>query len=224
MVLAGGDDVVCGSGADPLADTCVPANTAAPDPRITAIVPLDGSSQFLRFAELGRITVPSLAVGEAWEQVQDWQARQHAALSAQPNYRADVRNSVHASFGGNCAAARVLFSFRVISETQFKRNMAAPQCSTALPQIEVNRLAAKYAIAFLKTHLAGETGYQHMLTPGWALTREADIEFFVTEKREGESPDEEWPGYFWYFPHQPGSARIRAERDPLSVPAVERIE
>lgn len=67
MVLAGGDDVVCGSPADPLADTCVPAYTSAPDRRIKAIVPLDGSSQLLRFAELARITVPSMAIGEAWD-------------------------------------------------------------------------------------------------------------------------------------------------------------
>jgi predicted dienelactone hydrolase len=225
MVLAGGDDVVCGSPEDPLTDTCVPVNTTGPDPRIKAIVPLDGSSQLLHFDELQRITVPSMAIGEAWgSQMQDWQARQHAAISGPPSYRADIRNTVHASFAANCTAPRVLFLLGAIGEAQLKKNLSAPQCTTALPQMEVLRLAAKYAVAFLKTHLAGETGYQRVLTPGWALTQEADVEFFVTEKRDGDSVDVEWPDSFWYFPHQPGSAQSHALWDPVAGPRIDPIE
>lgn len=182
MALAGGDDLICGSPDDPLTDTCIPARSTLPDARIKAIVPLDGSSQLLHFAELARITIPTMAIGEAWgSQMQDWQARQHAAISGSPSYRADILNTVHASFGGNCLAARVLAFYHVITAAQLNKNLSAPQCSSALPQLEVNRLAAKYAIAFLKTYLAGESGYQAILTPGWALTRERDVEFFVTD-------------------------------------------
>jgi hypothetical protein len=103
--------------------------------------------------------------------------------------------------------------------------MNAPYCSLKPPppaegkeelqllsQREVNRLAAKYAIAFLKTHLVGETGYQHMLTPGWARTREPNIEFFVTEPRNATSLGED-PSTFRYFLH-PGVLSEPVKKDP----------
>jgi len=55
---------------------------SAPDPRIKAIVTLDGSNQVLHFAELTRVQVPALGIGEEWNAVMDWQARQHAAFRA----------------------------------------------------------------------------------------------------------------------------------------------
>jgi predicted dienelactone hydrolase len=224
LVLASGDDIVCGSTDDPLADTCVPAQTSLPDPRIKAVVPLDGSSQLLHFAELERTTVPSIGIGEPFgAQMQDFQARQHAAISAQPNYRVDVRNTVHNSFAMGCTVARVLNSMGLMTATQLKNNLLQPQCATALPQVEVHRLAATYAVAFLKTYLVGEPGYQEILTPGWALTREENIEFFVTEKRGG-SVNEELPGFFTYFPHQPGSAHAQAQRDPVVPRGVSIID
>ena len=60
-------------------------------------------------------------------------------------------------------------------------------------------------IAFLKTELVGEPGYQEMLTRGWALTHETAVEFFETEKRNANSIYEEWPDFSTYFMHQPGS-------------------
>lgn len=203
MVLAGGDDVACGSPEDPLQDTCLPARAAVPDGRIRAIVPLDGSSQLLHFTELRRIDVPSMAVGEAWDQVGDWQARQHLGISGHPSYRADVLNSLHTSFALGCSVAPVLYSLKLITLAQRDRNLSTPQCTTALPQLEVNRLASKYAIAFLKTHLARVRGYEHILTPGWALAREPDVEFFVTEKRSGRHVTDDWPDESYYFEHQP---------------------
>ncbi len=227
LALAGGDDVVCGSTSDALADTCLPVTTTRPDPRIKAIVPLDASSQLLHFAELARVTIPSMGVGEEWgSEMQDIQARQHAAISSEPNYRVDIRNTVHNSFSLGCVASRVLYSFGLISETQLNSTLSTPQCTTKTPQLTTLRLAAKYAAAFLKTHLSAEIGYQHILTPGWALTRETAVEFFVTEKLDDGSVEDEWPGWFWYFQHQPGSARARAQHDPATVPVltIERIE
>lgn len=87
----------------------------------------------------------------------------------------------------------------------------------------MQRLAAKYAIAFLKTQLAGETGYQQILTPGWALTMETDVEFFVTEPKNATSLGED-PPTFLYFLHQPGSRTERAEKDPSKAAVPEPIE
>jgi predicted dienelactone hydrolase len=214
MALAGGDDQVCGTLDTPLPVACTPIGTTEPDPRIRAIVPLDGSSWALHFSELTRITVPSLAVGRPYETSGTEQARQHAAISAHPNYRVDVRNAVHPSFAGNCTVARLLYAKSLISLTQLQNTLSTPQCTTAIDQREANRLAAKYAIAFLKTELAGETGYQHILTPGWALTMEKDIEFFVTEPAAGPHED---PATFRFFPHQPGSGTKAAPKDPTGT-------
>jgi hypothetical protein len=56
-----------------------------------------------------------------------------------------------------------------------------PICAGFTPGAVVHGLVNQYTAAFLKTNLAREPGYQNMLTPGWALTREPYIEFFVTE-------------------------------------------
>ena len=50
----------------------------------------DGSSQILWFHELAQVSVPAIVIGQPWENVGAWHAREHAAISAQPNYRVDV--------------------------------------------------------------------------------------------------------------------------------------
>jgi hypothetical protein len=82
----------------------------------------------------------------------------------------------------------------------------------------------KYAVAFLKTVLAREPGYQDMLTPGWALKRESLVEFFVTEKRNPNAVSASYGDgqYYLYFPHQPGSEQARGEKDPSNKPVLTR--
>jgi len=53
-----------------------------------------------------------------------------------------------------------------------------------------------------------------MLTPGFVLKQEPLLEFFVTEKRNPNAIDDKWPGYYIYFPHQPGSEQAKAEKSP----------
>jgi hypothetical protein len=74
-----------------------------------------------------------------------------------------------------------------------------------------------YMIAFLKTELSGEPGYRDILTPGWALTMEPDIEFFITERTNYHAVDEDSPASFVYFMHQPGSQEAQAARDGEQV-------
>ena len=84
--------------------------------------------------------------------------------------------------------------------------------SEPVSEEEIGTLTSQYMIAFLKTVLVGETGYEEMLTPGYALENEPFIEFFETEKGSPNPPDEE--GYFSYFMHQPGTERAKALKDP----------
>jgi hypothetical protein len=104
MVLVAGDDEVCDL-ADLFPDWPVPPETCVPtfpDPRISRITPLDGSNLLLRFQEMARVDVPVLGIGEEWNAVGDWQARQHAAFTGHPAYRVDVFNTVHPSFSNTC--------------------------------------------------------------------------------------------------------------------------
>jgi hypothetical protein len=231
FVLAGGDDLVCDRPTNEPRGLPIPPETCVasqPDPRIKAIVTFDGSSQTLWFPELARITTPAIGIGQPWENVGAWHAREHAAISAQPNYRVDVDRALHPSFTTFCENARVLGDVGALTPTQVANRLRQPWCTTALPAPEVQRLATKYAIAFLKTHLAGEVGYAHVLTPGWAITSEQNIEFFVTERTNAHASEENLPCMvptcptFGYFPNQPGAEREQAERDPISItPAIE---
>jgi hypothetical protein len=225
MTLAGGDDSVCDTlyGIPGLEDppdwTCVPTPR---DPRIKAIVPQDGSNQVLHFNELARIKLPAMGMGEEWNMVLDWQARQHAAFSGRPAYRADVFNTNHQSFSDLCEGFQVMGDrgLLTLEDVTFLVNRF---CGSVTAPGVVHPLVSKYQVAFLKTHLAGEAGYQHILTPGWAMTREPLIEFFVTEKRNPNAIDDDWPAEFIYFKHQPGSEQARAEKNAKHTRPILRL-
>jgi dienelactone hydrolase len=222
MTLAGGDDLVCDRALNPEqgpppAETCV---ASAPDPRIGAIVTLDGSAQLLSFEELSRIGVPTLGMGEEWSTLEallgpemaSWQARLHAANQGRPSYRVDLADAHHTSFSNSCEAVHVLFDMGLLDQGG-RDYFASIYCSPPIPTSVAYRHIGRYAIAFLKTNVAGVPEYQSVLTPGDAQG-EPYVEFFVTEKRGGQPVDEDWPGDFLYFAHQPGSEQARAARDP----------
>jgi predicted dienelactone hydrolase len=218
MALAGGDALVCDTvmdwGGTVPPESCVPV---LPDPRIKAIVTLDGSNQLLYFSELAQITVPAIGIGQEWDTLAadppwvSWQARQHAAMQGNPNYRVDVAGAQHMSFSTWCEYVDVLYYIGFIDEDIY--NMY--RCSQEpIPYAEVERLTMIYMIAFLKDNLVGDHRYQIYLTPGYALVNEPDIEFFVTEKRNPHAIDEDWPNNFLYFMHQPGSEQAIGPKNP----------
>jgi dienelactone hydrolase len=227
LALAGGDDEICIRETDsiprpspctPIADQFGNPIPTSPDPRIKAIVTLDAGNPHLYFNELARIAVPSLTIGESVE-ASGWMtffpARQHAAMSGEPKYRVDVVGAVHQSFTNSCTGGVVRYRHGW-SYTAAQLNTlwtTQPWCTTATAQDEVARLAAQYTIAFLKTQLTGEPGYQRMLTPGWALANEPAIRFFLTE------PTSDDPATFLYFPYQRGGGvREDFKEPPFSGP------
>lgn len=205
MVLVGGDDEVCDL-ADVFPGWPVPQETCAPtypDSRITAIIPLDGSNQLLHFYEMARVDVPAMGIGEEWNVVLDWQARQHAAFTGHPSYRVDVFNTDHFSFSNYCIGIKVMEDHGVLPPGVWSW-LDANYCSGAtLEGAEVRRIVVQYMLAFL-------TDLRPVLTPGHALTREPNVEFFVTERRNPAAIDDEWPDLFTYFMHQPGKAHAQA--------------
>jgi predicted dienelactone hydrolase len=222
LALAGGDALVCDKASE-WGDTfppesCVPV---PPDPRIKAIVILDGSNQMLHFSELAQITLPSMGIGQEWDTLAldpawtSWQARQHAAIQGNPNYRVDVAGANHGNFAHWCEWVEVVYYLGVIDEETYNDNKCS---SEPISQNEVERLTMLYMIAFLKVNLVGDQRYQAYLTPGYALVNEPDIEFFVTEKRNPHAVDEDWPDDFLYFMHQPGSEQAIGPKDPQGPP------
>jgi dienelactone hydrolase len=231
MVLGGaGEDNACPVfvgwfDGDPPPEVCGPT---APDPRIKAIVSFSPAAFILDWAELARVRVPTIIIGEEWNMLpplpygdQAEHARTHAAIQGQPSYRVDVFGTSHNSFCDMCAYLRLMhedpeiFALKPISEATVELVCSGNELIST-PSTVAMPIANKYAVAFLKTVLAREQGYQDMLTPGWALKRESLVEFFVTEKRNPNAVREE-PGlgeYYLYFPHQSGSEQARGEKNP----------
>jgi dienelactone hydrolase len=214
ITLASGDDSVCDTFygtwyTDPPAWTCAPAK---PDPRFKGLVLFDAASQMLHFSELQRVTVPSIALGETWDALAanglaSWQARQHAAMQGRPNYRVDIRGTVHYSFSDECEYARIM-KLAGIGAAQGEGgwswdDVLAWDCGPALtPSATVHRLMTGYAIAFLKTQLK-VPGYRRMLTPDWALGHEPDVQFFTRERCKPAVPTPDWPPDYIYYQQQP---------------------
>jgi dienelactone hydrolase len=229
MVLAAGDDLVCDKFYEPydpdMSDPlCAPS---PPDPRVKAIVPLDGSNQLLYFTELARVEIPAMGMGQEWGQLAldpqwaSWQARQHAAFSGHPAYRVDVFNTNHQSFSDFCEGVQVLGDLGMLS-TGYVAYLLSLNCDGFTPSGEVHSLVGKYMVAFLHKTVLRENRYQRVLTPGYANSREPLIEFFVTEKRNPRAIDDDWPDDFWYFMHQPGNATSHGAMDSQEVLGVSR--
>ncbi len=210
---------------DPVLDGPCPPESYQPipaDPRIKAIVPLDGSNQCMQFYELARVTVPAMGIGEEWSMLVDWgdpwnswQARQHAAFQGHPSYRMDVTGAWHQSFSNLCEAVRLANGRGLLSDEDLEY-FESIVCAAPAPNSFVLPKTAKYMIAFLKTNLCHEQGYQELLTPGYVLKNEPGLEFFVTEKRNPNAIDDKWPGFYVYFRHQPGSDQARGAMNPKS--------
>lgn len=219
LVLAGArDDSVCDVfaanfpttedpyGRPPPEWTCAPAE---PDPRIKAFVGLDASSQVLHFWELSGVRVPSLGIGEtfatlsAWypPPMESWQARQHAAISGHPNYRVDVANAIHPSFGDWCETGHLLVDkgYDAAYMGGFFGMFLPLVCGPdIIAPADLHRIVSTYMVAFLKTELADKDGFERYLAPGYAGRVEPASQLFLTEK--GPIPaNVDWPPDSVYF-------------------------
>jgi predicted dienelactone hydrolase len=237
MVLGGaGEDNVCKPmegwySNPPPPKFCGPTGT---DDRIKAIVAFSPASFLLDWWELAQIRVPTIILNEEWgllEEVYgsgDEFARPHAAIQGQPSYRVDLFGTNHNSFCDTCEFLSLMRDDPFIQtlmpvDDDLIEFVCVGDQWTSTPSTVSMPIANKYAVAFLKTVLAREQGYQGMLTPGWALKREPLVEFFVTEKRNPNAVTEPESGaYYLYFPHQPGREQARARKDPLAKPILQR--
>jgi predicted dienelactone hydrolase len=232
MTLAGGDDDVCdatyaaalvGFMGPPPGEACL---RSEPDPRIRAIVYFDGTNHLLRARELSRITVPALGVGRGQDGLAlppwlPWNARPHAAIASRHSFRVDLNQTIHVSFANACQNVPIWRRHGVIDEATAQLLLSV-NCSSPNPllqggmlrsPLETLQLATEYAIAFLKSHAAGgDDERSSILRPGWGTARNANIEFFCTERggdtfagpaEQSAYLDPSWGESFRYFAHQP---------------------
>jgi predicted dienelactone hydrolase len=229
LALAGGDDQVCDLAhlADLLDPNQFPPETCGPilpDPRVKAIALIDGSSQFFYYAEMARIKIPSMVMGQEWSTLESQKgnlecllARPHAAIQGHPNFRVDIAHANHFSFLNHCALMQALHDHGIVDDASLDAYLQQSCQPEPVSPEEFSSLTTQYMIAFLKTVLVGEKGYKDMLTPGYALENEPFIEFFETEEGSPDETVEE--GYFGYFKHQADTERATALKDqPLQVP------
>jgi predicted dienelactone hydrolase len=239
MVLGGaGEDNVCKPMEGWYKDPPPPkfCSPTGPDDRIKAVVAFSPASFLLDWAELAQIRVPTIILNEEWDLLAatswigpDEHARAHAAIQGKPSYRADIFGTNHNSFCDTCEFLSLMHddpdiqNLMPVDDDDIEFVCVGDQW-TSTPSTVAMPIVNKYAVAFLKTVLAREQGYQDMLTPAWALKREPLVEFFVTEKRNPNAVKDD-PGfgaYYLYFPHQPGSEQALGKKDPSVKPILQR--
>jgi predicted dienelactone hydrolase len=231
MVLGGaGEDNVCKVFPSSNKGFCGPTD---PDERIKAVVAFSPASFILDWWELAQIRVPTIIINEEWSLLSAVGAdpaefaRPHAAIQGQPSYRVDLFGTNHNSFCDSCEFVSLMKDdpdiLKLVSQGLLQpitdddiKFVCVGDKYTSTPSTVAMPVAKKYTVAFLKTVLAREPGYQDMLTPGWALKqRKPLVEFFVTEKRNPNAvTDPEVGAYYLYFPHQSGSEQARGEKNP----------
>jgi len=226
--LAGGDDEICDAlyGVHYAADTvvyppytCVPA---AADPRIKAIVSIDGTSPLMRYHEFARISVPSLILGEPVERLrigagpslETLNARPHAEIGRSDSYRIDFEDADHMSFSNWCDDLRVMSGLGLAwASGQLKSPPCVVDTETGFDPANdptTHQTVTAYMVAFLNTQF-GIANESQVLTSDYAAQNFPRVEFFDSETCSTPLPD---PTYFTYRPHP--SECATAAQDPAA--------
>jgi len=144
------------------------------DPRFRAAVLHDsGTTTLTRLTEedTARVEVPTILINQECERSTSFSEIHSRLVSSRPSYRVDLTNARHVpTFAGWCEEAQLY-------------GIVDPACEEPgiLAGSEAWRLVSEYTVAFLETELATKALYADVLTPGFAMSKEDGVEFFVTE-------------------------------------------
>jgi len=229
FALAGRDKLVCDTLYPVLGgvenwpyppETCV---SIPPDPRVRAMITLDGSSWGLKYHELQKINVPTLIMGETVEQsemlgLRDWIARPHAAINRPDSYRVDVNGTNHLSYTGNCDTAEVWFNLGWISgEDLYNWQNSWPCASTGfnpatISSVEAHATVTKYMVAFLDLYFGHPSLLDRwVMTPAYALNHTPTVQFIDSESCQASLSG---PDYFSYRPYQVSTECDISQKNP----------
>ena len=210
------------------------------DPRSRAIIVMDGMSQYLRYSQLARISVPSLILGESIDHFALyqgnpfpadpgfglWNARSHAAINRSDSYRVDITAANHGSFTALCDGFRVMMSLGVNLQAAYWQNLSTWPCVASGTFDPANnptthQIVTTYMLGFLYTYFGREND-AWMLTSDYAVQNQPLVEFFDSEQCDAPLPiDASLPSedYYTYQPH-PGEC-LTAQKDPAGYFAPE---
>ena len=220
LAIAGGDDGVCDSRSlldvgDPVPpDACGPTPA---DPRVSAVVTLEGSGHLLRFEELARVSVPSLVVGGTVERQspyddewRTWMARTHAAITGPASFRVDLQDTDHFSYSSYCDGVTMLHDRGAISEDDWSNYYGIYFCGAPLPAPGAHRLVDRFVVAFLDAYLRDRPGPAGPRNLARIDAAEPVAELFRGERCDTALADPET--LFTYRPHK-GECGV-AEKNP----------
>ena len=209
LALTAGDDTLCDSKVLLDIGDPVPPDACGPTPvdrRFSAVVTLEGSGHLLRFAELERVSVPSLIVGGTVEQQspvldewRTWMARSHAAITGPASLRVDLQGTDHFSYSNYCDGVTMLHDRGAISEADWSGYYGAYFCNAPLPVAEGHRLIDRFVVAFLDKHVRDRPSPGGRESLSRVDAEEPGAELFRTERC---GADADAGTEFTYRPHR----------------------
>jgi predicted dienelactone hydrolase len=159
------------------------------DPRVRAIVPVSGTSNFFSDEELASIRIPALFLGGTADTsvpIDPNTTRPFGLMKSKKLYRADIIGATHTHFANICDIAQVLIDINVPPETWPAIGAGAlvePYEQTCIPPAfpisEAVRIQNLYTVAFFRRHLLADLRYKSFLTVAYADASEPDVNFFV---------------------------------------------
>lgn len=209
-----------------------------PDRRIRTVVGMDAASMTLRYANLAKINIPSLIMGETVENsatipidAASWLYRPHAAIGRPDSYRAEIQGANHYSFTNYCEAGPLLQQLGVL-EILYEAGWLpgndvaawdsvfpcagpaeAPFDPVTIAPTLAHQIVDTYVLAFLNAYFPRDPlsfiSALQVLTPQYASENEPLVYFYNSEICSAPLPS---VLYYTYHPI-PGQCAV-AQKDP----------
>ncbi|NNL66059.1 MAG: hypothetical protein HKP30_07455 [Myxococcales bacterium] len=154
-----------------------------PDPRVLALLPISPASSGLSDTALASIFLPTLILGgtnDITTPVEPQSARPFALIPGRPLYRVDIQGAGHNSFTDICAIGEALIDAGLPMDLLgFLLGNLAEGCGPDLIPIgEAQRISNRYAVSFLKSHVAGDMRYDRFFEIDGEKNHKG-VDFFV---------------------------------------------
>jgi predicted dienelactone hydrolase len=154
----------------------------APDPRVSAIMPISPASSGFSDEDLAEIMDPMLVLGgtsDITTPIDPQSVRPFELASSRPRYRVDVEDAGHSSFTNICDFYAALSPFVPPFLLEVLLGNFEEGCVPELiPIDEAHRISNFYATAFFKRDLVGDPRYKRYLTPGRVRKEGLPVQFF----------------------------------------------
>lgn len=157
----------------------------APDPRVKAILPVSGDTEYFSDAALATMPVPLLLLNgtldTAVTPANSGRAFEQSPGDA-PAWRIDIAGATHTHFANICGIADALIAMGIGEESWpdiGAADLIEPYRDTCVPEAyplaESQRLQSLYTVAFFKLHIQGDGRYMRYLKPAYNQQNETAV-------------------------------------------------